>query len=88
MKKYIKKSILINKILFYVGYIAHKIIGYTPRLSYMSMINLYCLTGGKFLFDFNKKSKVYEDFVNNSNFFKDVNRKDLIKINSELNHLD
>ena len=52
----------------------------------MSMINLYCLTGGKFLFDFNKKSKVSEDFVNNSNFFKDVNRKDLIKINSELNH--
>ena len=86
MKKYIKKSILINKILFYIGYITFKIIGYTPRISYMSMINLYCLTGGKFLFDFNKKSKVFEGFVNNSNFFKDVNRKDLIKINSELNH--
>ena len=86
MKKYIKKSILINKILFFIGYITHKIIGYTPRVSYMSMINLYCLTSGKFLFDFNKKSKVYEDFVNYSNFFKNVNIKDLVKINSELNH--
>ncbi len=86
MKKFIKKSILINKILFYIGYIIHKITDYTPRVSYMSMINLYCLTSGKFLFDFNKKNKVYKDFMNNSNFFKDVNRKDLFKINSELNN--
>lgn len=85
MKKYIKKSILVNKILFNLGYFIYMIIGYTPRISYMSMINLYCLTNGQFLFDFNKKSKVYYDFVNKSNLFRDVNRKDLITVNSELN---
>lgn len=58
MKHFLKKSIFFNKGIFYLGYVIFKLFGKTPKVSHMSMINLYCLTNGHFLDKFNLNNKL------------------------------
>ena len=53
LKKVLKKSLIFNKALFYLGYVIFKLFGKTPRVSYMSMVNIYCITNGQFLDNLN-----------------------------------
>ena len=63
MKNILKKSIILNKVFFYLGYLIFKIFGKTPRIFYMSMVNLYCLTNGRFLDNLKPRHK----YIFNSN---------------------
>jgi len=87
MKKLISQSMFINKCLFYYGYYFFKIFGITPYYSHRAMINLYCLTNGKFINFFNDKfkNKLKYPVKISSDFFDKISNLEYEKINSELN---
>lgn len=85
MKKIIKKSIVVNKILFYCGFLYFKFFGTTPYISHMAMVNLYCLTNGKFLSKFSEKEKFTFYVKQQSKLFNNVKTNDLKKVVEEIN---
>lgn len=86
MKERIKNSIIINAIILYLGYTYFIFFKKTPRYSYMSLINLYCLTNGRFLNFFNKNflDKSMIALYPKSNSFKNSSKEDYKKINKNL----
>ena len=85
MKKIIINSKFINKIIFYLGYLWFNIAGKTPNYSKMAMINLYCLTGGVFITNFNKRFKKSNfNFLNNESIFDYHSEGNRSKIITEL----
>ena len=77
MKLLIKKSTFLNIIIFHSGYLFFKLFGKTPKVFYMSMVNLYCLTNGKFLEKFNKGEKFRILKTNKSIFFQNTSSEDI-----------
>ena len=71
MKFFLKKSLFVNKIIFYLGYIIFLITKRTPKLSYMAMVNLYCITNGHFLDRLHKRNS-FSKFQGNSKLFKNL----------------
>lgn len=84
MKSTLKKSILLNKIFFYFGFWIFKIFSVTPKISYMAMVNLYCLTNGKFLEKFNQKKNISFPFQGESALFPNINYNKIKVIVSEI----
>ena len=72
MKDIIKKSKVLNKTIFYLGQVFFKIFGKTPKVAYMAMINLYCLTNGRFLEKTGQKNEFSYFFKSKSKLFKKI----------------
>ena len=84
MKNIIKRSIILNKGIFYLGYVIFKLFGKTPKVSHMSMINLYCLTNGHFLDNLNFGKKYVSNSDINSILFKKIDLKNIKAISKEI----
>ena len=85
MNLLLKKSLFVNKIIFYIGNIIFLITKRTPNVSYMAMVNLYCLTNGKFLEKFNRKN-ISIPLKGKSVLFPKINSKKINKIVEEINN--
>lgn len=85
MKTILKKSKFLNKILFYLGFWIFKFFSVTPKISYMAMVNLYCITNGKFLEKFNRKN-ISIPLKGKSVLFPKINSKKINKIVEEINN--
>lgn len=85
MKQFIKRSLFLNKVIFYIGYFIFKCFGKTPRISYMAFVNLYCLSNGKFLERFNQANNYRIKIENTSKYFSNFNNENILAICKELN---
>ena len=85
MKDVIKKSKLLNKTIFYLGQVFFKIFGKTPNIAYMAMVNLYCLTNGRFLEKKNKKKEFSYFFKSQSKLFKNITPQNVYNVAKEIN---
>ena len=84
MKYIIKRSKVLNKIIFYLGQVFFKIFGKTPNIAYMAMVNLYCLTNGRFLEKKGRK-KNFLTFLNiKANYLKRLLQKMYMKLQKKL----
>ena len=84
MKNILKKSITINKLLFYLANLLFKLSGTTPRMSYMAMINLYCLTNGRFLAKMNQKKEFSYFLKSQSKLFKKITPENIDEVVEEI----
>lgn len=85
IRETLRHSYTFNFISFYVGKIIFSITGYTPRLSYMSMINLYCITRGEFFEISKKRNKYLYKKKRPSKIFTQHTKKDVDKIVDRIN---
>ena len=85
MKQFIKRSLFLNKVIFYAGYFIFICFGKTPRISYMAFVNLFCLSNGKFLQKFNHANNYSIKTENTSKYFSDLNNENILAICKELN---
>ena len=86
MKSLLKQSTILNKIIFYLGWIYFSYTGKTPKISYMAMINLYCLSNGNFLKKLNQRNSFTLPVDGESKLFKNFTKENLIKITDEINN--
>jgi hypothetical protein len=86
MKSYFKNSILLNKIIFYLGYYYFKLTNKTLYYSNMSMVNLYCLTNGAFSNNLNFGLKPRKRISFKGDIFELITEDFFSKTNNTLNN--
>ena len=84
MKSIFKKSKILNKIVFYLGKVFFQLFGKTPKIAYMAMVNLYCLTNGKFLAKLNQRNNFSSTINEQSKFFKEATSGNINQVAKEI----
>ena len=84
MKYIIKKSKILNYIVFCLGQLFFEIFGKTPKIAYMAMINLYCLTNGRFLEKINSKKEFSSLLKSQSKLFKKITPENIHQVAREI----
>ena len=86
MRQILKKSLFINKIIFYYGYFIFRISNKTPKISLKALINLYCLTNGVFTTNFHNHLKKFKTNDNQikSDFFEEITENEVKTVSKKL----